>query len=108
MKRAEFIRLSVLALVGSTLPLPTLKQTGNIIKGSYKKWVRDEHGDVLAFPLKKYAMKVTMELLHDAEGFEFALNEVIKERGKPDKIEIGYENDDFIKNLKTILLTYNK
>lgn len=53
-------------------------------------------------------MKVSTELLYDVKGFEIALNQVVKERGKPDKIELGWESDDFAKNLKTLLLTYNK
>lgn len=103
MKRSEFIRLTALALVGAALPLPKLKPSfqPNIIKVAY-------NGDADVLPLKKYLMKVSMELLHDTKGFEIALNHITKEKGKPDKIEIGYEGDDFAKNLQTLLLTYNK
>lgn len=93
MKRSDFIRLSILAAIGiaaapaiSLAPkLPPLKQTFYC------------------------HFKVSRDLLDDRDMFEVLLNEHIKEiNGKGNLIEtaIGYEDDDFIKDLMTVVLKF--
>lgn len=90
MKRSEFIRTSLLALVGLTVtsfvePLP-----------------------LLYVPKKKVvAFKIWSAVLNDPDLFAHILS--LHDTGKPIlKTEIGYIEDDFIYDLMTVRLTLEK
>ena len=90
MKRSEFLRLSLLALVGSGLrlsPQPIPISTPKI---------------------KVFYFKVSAEMLSDSVAFETLYNDLIKRycRGTLISKEIGYESDDFAKNLFTVVLKH--
>lgn len=93
MKRGEFVRLSLLAAIGLAVApaidlapkLPALKQTY-----------------IARF-------KVSHELLEDKEMFNIFLDERIKSiKGKGNLVstQIGFEGDDFIKNIMTVVLKF--
>lgn len=93
MKRGEFVRLSLLAAIGLAVApainlapkLPPLKQAYYV------------------------SFKVSKELLNDKDMFEIILNEQIKEiKGKGNLVEtrIGYDSDDFIKDVMTVILKF--
>ena len=87
MKRKEFIRLSLLAAFGTAmnLTLPT-RTPAPVAK------------------VKKLSFKVSKELLQDATAFEHTLQpyRILA----VEKIEMGWEEDDFTRNLQTVVLTY--
>jgi hypothetical protein len=51
--------------------------------------------------------KVSKQLLQDEEMFNMLLDhEKIYEDKQPDHVEVGFTNDDFVKDLYTVKLTY--
>jgi hypothetical protein len=95
MKRSEFVRLSILAAIGiAAAPALELAPKLPQLPAKCPRWVW---------------LKVTDELLLDKEMFEHELNRVIGKfggRGNLKNIDIGFHADDFVQNLKTVMLTF--
>lgn len=93
MKRGEFIRLSILAALGVAVA-PAIKLAEKLPP----------------LPQKKvFAFKVSNELLQDKEIFDVVLNEQIKSldgNGNLKELAIGFDGDDFIKNIHTVKLVF--
>lgn len=92
MKRGEFIRLSILAAVGVAIA-PSIKLVEKLPALKQKQ---------------VFVFKVSNELLSDKETFNVILDEHLKrirKHGNVSSINVGYDGDDFIKNIHTVRLT---
>lgn len=54
----------------------------------------------------KYSFKVSAELLNDVFAFNDLLDRYKIPYGRPDRVEVGYDGDDFVRNQYTVILTY--
>lgn len=54
----------------------------------------------------KKSFKVSNEMLEDEKAFSALCNELGVPYQQPDMVEVGYDGDDFIRNVKTVVLTY--
>ena len=90
MKRGEFLRRSTLALVGLAVAPAILSDPVEVLP---------------AIPIKKkYYMKVTEEMLKDKDAFEWMLQRYLPKNGNVKGVTIGYDGDDFVKNLRTMIV----
>lgn len=88
MKRIEFLRTALLGAIAIAAIPSTVFAEAEIPKLRQVKY-----------------LKVTKNLLEDKEEFNKALKEVCK--GKEiAKMDIGWMNDDFVKDLYTVVVTF--
>jgi len=89
MKRNEFIRLSILASLGLAAA-PAIKLVEKLPPLKTRQFVM---------------LKVTHELVNNREMFNEAIRHLVKGGGgNLVNMDIGYMNDDFVKNLFTVRL----
>lgn len=96
MKRSEFISLALLSALAVSTGLPNVAPPEPKFRHK-KRW--------------SVKFKVSAEVLNDSEAFENIYNDVVSNFKIPHGLElkskqIGWENDDFTKNIYTVLLTY--
>lgn len=88
MKRIEFLRTALLGAIAIAAVPSTVFAEEEIPK--YKEW---------------FSFKVSKELLEEKEQFNKILEESCKGR-EIAKMDIGWENDDFIKGLFTVVVIF--
>lgn len=100
MKRSEFIRRSLLGLVGAAI-VPSLPKI--IFSTTAKKIVEYKTKRVVMF-------KVTESLLADKDFFDMEIKSVTEkyfnlEESKNLTVEVGLQDDDFVRQIYTVMLT---
>ena len=88
MKRGEFLRRSTAALVGIAIAPALISDAVEVLK---------------PLPVQKtYWLKVTEEMLKDPLAFDYLIRTYLPAQGNVKEVAIGYMEDDFINNLRTM------
>jgi len=98
MKRSEFLRKAILAAIAVPLGVSAIPEQRKVLsldlsKGQYKP-------NAIFF-------KINSEILKDHETFEKVIKMHEVDLDRPIKsIQVGYEDDDFVKNLHTVIIHF--